>query len=147
MPELLLEVSDLTVDYRTEAVDIRAVDDVTLTVTAGEFLAVIGESGCGKSTLIFAIAQLLSSPAEIIAGKVTFRGTDLVRLSQGELRHVRWRDYSVVMQSAMNALNPMKSIAAQFTDTLAAHTKMSREAIHQRSAEVLQLVGIDAVHL
>jgi peptide/nickel transport system ATP-binding protein len=78
---------------------------------------------------------------------VTFRGTDLVRLSQGELRHVRWRDYSVVMQSAMNALNPMKSIAAQFTDTLAAHTKMSREAIHQRSAEVLQLVGIDAVHL
>jgi peptide/nickel transport system ATP-binding protein len=71
----------------------------------------------------------------------------LVQLSQGELRHVRWRDYSVVMQSAMNALNPMKSIGAQFKDTLMAHTRMSPEAIRQRSAEVLRLVGIDAVHL
>ena len=78
-----------------------------------------GESGCGKSTLLFAIAQLLSPPAEVTSGRVVFRGQDLVRLTDNALRLVRWRDYSVVMQSAMNALNPMKSIGAQFKDTCA----------------------------
>ena len=92
---------------------------------AGEFLGIVGESGCGKSTLLFAIAQLLSPPGEIIGGEVVFRGQDMVRLSENELRHMRWRDYSVVMQSAMNALNPMKSIGAQFKDTLRAHERIS----------------------
>ena len=147
MPEPLLEVSNLTVDYLTGETDVRAVRDVSLTIHAGEFLAIVGESGCGKSTLLFAVAQLLSPPAELVAGKVIFKGKDMVSLSKGELRHVRWRDYSLVMQSAMNALNPMKSIGAQFKDTLTAHAKMSPEAIRQRSAEVLSLVGIDAVHL
>jgi peptide/nickel transport system ATP-binding protein len=123
------------------------VDHVDLTLGAGEFLAIVGESGCGKSTLLFAIAQLLSSPAEITGGSVVFKGRDMVRLSENELRHVRWRDYSVVMQSAMNALNPMKSIEAQFGDTMAAHSRMTAGAIHERSCEVLQLVGIDPVHL
>jgi peptide/nickel transport system ATP-binding protein len=76
-----------------------------------------------------------------------FRGRDMVRLRRGELRHTRWRDYSVVMQSAMNALNPMKSIGAQFKDTLQAHGNPSAEEIRQRSTEVLGLVGIDAAHL
>jgi len=115
-------------------------------VAPGEFLGVVGESGCGKSTLLFGVAQLLSPPGEVVAGEVIFRGRDMVRLSQGELRHMRWRDYSVVMQSAMNALNPMKSIGAQFTDTLKEHGR-SNEEIRQRSAEVMTLVGIDPAHL
>jgi peptide/nickel transport system ATP-binding protein len=143
----LLEVRDLCVDYVTADGDVRAVDHVDLTLNAGEFLALVGESGCGKSTLLFAIAQLLSPPAEISGGSVVFRGTDMIRLSEGELRHLRWRDYSVVMQSAMNALNPMKSIESQFKDAMAAHVTMSNEAMHDRSAEVLRLVGVDAVHL
>ena len=76
-----------------------------------------------------------------------FRGQDMVRLGQEELRHMRWRDYSVVMQSAMNALNPMKSIGAQFKDTLQAHGTSSSEEVRQRSVEVMNLVGIDAAHL
>jgi peptide/nickel transport system ATP-binding protein len=147
VPELLLEVDDLSVSYLTETADIRAVDGVSLSLRAGEFLGIVGESGCGKSTLLFAIAQLLSPPAEIVAGHIRFKGQDLVALSETELRHVRWRDYSVVMQSAMNALNPMKSIAAQFSDTIRAHTRTSSDAIRTRSAEVLHLVGIDAAHL
>ena len=147
MPEPLLEVENLSVSYVTDAAEIGAVDRVTLTLNAGEFLGVVGESGCGKSTLLFAIAQLLSPPAEITSGRVVFRGQDLVRLSDSELRHVRWRDYSVVMQSAMNALNPMKSIGAQFKDTMRAHDRVSSDAIRTRSAEVLRLVGIDAAHL
>jgi len=147
VPSPLLEVRDLSVDYITDAGDVRAVDRVDLDVDAGEFLAIVGESGCGKSTLLFAIAQLLSPPAEISGGSITFKGQDMVRLASDELRLMRWRDYSVVMQSAMNALNPMKSIEAQFKDTMRAHVSTSPDGIRDRSAEVLRLVGIDAVHL
>jgi peptide/nickel transport system ATP-binding protein len=147
VPEPLLEVEDLSVSYLTDNADIGAVERVSLTVHAGEFLGIVGESGCGKSTLLFAIAQLLSPPAEITSGRVLFRGQDLVQLTDNALRLVRWRDYSVVMQSAMNALNPMKSIGAQFKDTIRAHEHMSADGIRTRSAEVLHLVGIDAAHL
>jgi peptide/nickel transport system ATP-binding protein len=145
--ELLLEVTDLSVDYLAETADVRAVDQVSFNLQAGEFLAIVGESGCGKSTLLFAVAQLLSPPGEVVDGSVTFHGTDMVRLARDELRHMRWRDYSVVMQSAMNALNPMKSIGAQFKDTLESHGTSSAEEIRQRSEEVMEMVGIDAVHL
>jgi peptide/nickel transport system ATP-binding protein len=147
VPEPLLEVDGLTVDYLTDAADVRAVDHVSFAVERGEFVGIVGESGCGKSTLLFAVAQLLSPPGEVVEGRIIFRGSDMVRLSRGELRHMRWRDYSVVMQSAMNALNPMKSIGAQFKDTLEAHGNTSREEIEQRSAEALNLVGIDAAHV
>jgi peptide/nickel transport system ATP-binding protein len=147
VPEPLLDVDNLSVSYRTDAADIGAVDRVSLKLYPGEFLGIVGESGCGKSTLLFAIAQLLTPPAEVTSGRVVFKGQDLVQLTDSELRHVRWRDYSVVMQSAMNALNPMKSIAAQFKDTMRAHERMSGDAIRTRSAEVLHLVGIDAAHL
>jgi peptide/nickel transport system ATP-binding protein len=145
--EPLLEVDGLTIDYLTEAGEVRAVDSVSFSLQAGEFLGVVGESGCGKSTLLFGVAQLIAPPGEVVGGEVTFRGRDMVRLSPGELRHMRWRDYSVVMQSAMNALNPMKNIAAQFKDTLQAHGDPSREEIRDRSVEVMDLVGIDATHL
>ena len=147
MAEPLLEVDDLTVDYLTDTGDVRAVDRVSFTLEPGEFLGIVGESGSGKSTLLFGVAQLLSPPGQVTAGKVVFRGHDMVRLSPGELRAMRWRDYSVVMQSAMNALNPMKTIAAQFKDTLEAHDRVSANQVRERSAEVLSLVGIDAAHL
>jgi peptide/nickel transport system ATP-binding protein len=145
--EPLLEVTDLSVDYLTEAADVRAVDRVSFTVEAGQFVGIVGESGCGKSTLLFGVAQLLSPPGEVVGGQAIFRGRDMVRLGPDELRHMRWRDYSVVMQSAMNALNPMKSIGAQFRDTLLAHGTPSNDEIRKRSGEVMNLVGIDAAHL
>jgi peptide/nickel transport system ATP-binding protein len=123
------------------------VSDVSLSVAPGEFLGVVGESGCGKSTLLFAIAQLLSPPAAITAGSVRFKGHDMVTLSQGQLRALRWRDFSVVMQSAMNALNPVLNVQAQLTDVMRAHGMSDRTAIRRRSTEVLELVGIDPVHL
>jgi peptide/nickel transport system ATP-binding protein len=145
--EPLLEVTDLSVDYLTDAATVRAVNGVSLAVGPGEFLAIVGESGCGKSTLLFGVAGLLSPPGEVAGGKVTFRGRDMVRIGRDELRQIRWREFSVVMQSAMNALNPMKSIGAQFKDALEAHGNPSSAEIRSRSEEVLQLVGIDAVHL
>jgi peptide/nickel transport system ATP-binding protein len=145
--EPLLDVDELTIDYLTETGDVRAVTGVSFTLEPGEFLGIVGESGCGKSTLLFGVAQLLSPPAEVVGGRVVFRGRDMVRLGREELRHMRWRDYSVVMQSAMNALNPMKSIGAQFKDTLKAHGTSTNQDIHRRSTEVMNLVGIDPTHL
>src|ERR1700728_3644104 len=150
--EFMLEVSGLTVDYIATSNTggknpVRAVDDVSFDVGPGEFVGIVGESGCGKSTLLFAVAQLLSPPAAITAGSVTFRGQDLVAMTDRRLRGIRWKNLSVVMQSAMNALNPVMSVGAQFADALRAHGMSSRKAIAARSAEVLRLVGIDAVHL
>jgi peptide/nickel transport system ATP-binding protein len=145
--EPLLDVRDLSVDYLTENGDVHVLDRVSFSVAEREFVGIVGESGCGKSTLLFAVAQLLSPPGEVVGGEVIFGGSDIVQLRGGELRHMRWRDYSMVMQSAMNALNPMKTIGAQFKDTLEAHGSHSREEIGTRSREVLELVGIDAVHL
>jgi len=143
----VLEVSGLTVEYATQNGTVRAVDDVSFTVGRGEFLGIVGESGCGKSTLLFGIAQLLSPPARITAGSVTFAGKNLVAMTDKQLAAIRWRNLSVVMQSAMNALNPVKSVGAQFADALRAHGVSSRKPIVARSAEVLRMVGIDPVHL
>ena len=124
-----------------------AVDAVDLDLDSGEFLAVVGESGCGKSTLMYAMAQLLNPPAHITAGTVVFKGNEMAQMSDQKLRHVRWREFSVVMQSAMNALNPVMTVGEQMKDACKAHSPMSRDAVAQRSAEVLRLVSIDPVHL
>ena len=143
----ILEVRDLTVEYATAHGAARAVDQVSLDLTAGEFLGIVGESGCGKSTLLFAIAQLLTPPAAITGGSVTFKGRNLVGLTDQQLATTRWQDLSVVMQSAMNAFNPTKTIGAQFRDAIGAHEKWSKDRVRERSAEVLRLVGIDPVHV
>ena len=143
----VLEVSGLSVEYGTDRGPVTAVDQVSLEVAPGEFLAIVGESGCGKSTLLFAAAQLLAPPAALAGGSVTFRGQSMVGLTDSQLAAVRWKDLSVVMQSAMNALNPVRSIGAQFADAMRAHGTGDRRQIAQRSAEVLAMVGIDSAHL
>ena len=148
-PDNILEVRNLSVAYASDAGPVVAVDDVSFELERGEFLGIVGESACGKSTLLYAIARLLGAPlaGEITAGQVMFKGRDMVTLAEKELRHIRWRDYSIVMQSAMNALNPVLTVAAQMRDACEAHSIMSKREIEERSKEVLRLVSIDPVHL
>jgi peptide/nickel transport system ATP-binding protein len=143
----ILQVRDLRVEYETPRGPAQAVSGVSFDLAEGEFLAIVGESGCGKSTLLFAIAQLLTYPARTVGGSVLFDGVDLTSLSPEELRLHRWRDISVVMQSAMNALNPTLTIGAQLADACRAHTDWDDRRVGERSAEVLSMVSIDAVHL
>jgi peptide/nickel transport system ATP-binding protein len=143
----LLQVRGLTVEYAMDRGQVRAVDDVSFDLGAGEFIGIVGESGCGKSTLLFGIAQLLNPPGGITGGSVVFKGRSMVGLSDKQLAVVRWKKLSVVMQSAMNALNPVIPIGAQFKDAMKAHGITSAEEIAQRSVEVLRMVGIDPVHL
>src|SRR5262249_58386349 len=115
----LLEVRDLSVAYASDAGSVVAVDHVSFDVARGEFLGIVGESGCGKSTLLYAIARLLYPPlgGSIIGGEIIFHGRDMVRLTEDQLRHIRWCDFSAVLQSTMNALNPVLTIPDQLEST------------------------------
>lgn len=140
----LLEVKNLTVRYEPKLNPaLTAVDDVSFTVSEGEFVGLIGESGSGKSTLGTALLRLLRAPARLAGGEIVFAGQDLAGLDEDELRALRWRDLSTVFQSSMNALNPVKRIQATFDDVMRAHTDWSTDRIRARSVEVMEMVQID----
>jgi peptide/nickel transport system ATP-binding protein len=137
--ETLVELRNLSVAYG----DVRAVDGIDLTVGTSEILGLAGESGCGKSTVANAVMQILRPPARIVDGAVLFRGEDLTRLNAEQLRRFRWRNVSMVFQSAMNALNPVMRIGDQFADMMRAHERISKKESLARAGELLSVVGID----
>lgn len=139
----LVQVENLVVEYATRSRTIRAVDGVSLAIGTGEIVGLAGESGCGKSTLANAVMQLVRPPARIAGGRILFRGEDLVGKSREELRRFRWRNVSMVFQSAMNALNPVMRVGDQFVDMMRAHEHISRHDSIVRAGELLELVGID----
>jgi peptide/nickel transport system ATP-binding protein len=137
--ETVIELRGLTVAYG----DVVAVDGIDLTIGAGEILGLAGESGCGKTTVANALMQILRPPARIAGGSILFRGDDLTARSAEELRRYRWRNVSMVFQSAMNALNPVMRVGDQFVDMMRAHERISKRASLERAGELLDLVGID----
>ncbi|MGO9503328.1 MAG: ABC transporter ATP-binding protein [Streptosporangiaceae bacterium] len=151
--EPLLEVSGLCVDYGAGADAVHAVLEADLILHSGEVLGLAGESGSGKSTLAYAITRLLRAPGIITGGSVRYhprpgQTVDMLAIGEHELRALRWSAIAVVMQSAMNALNPVLSIGAQLTDVLRAHMPdMSKAERRARAAELLTMVGINADRL
>jgi peptide/nickel transport system ATP-binding protein len=143
----LLSIRGLCVDYVTDAGPVRAVDRVSLDVAPGEIVGLAGESGCGKSTLAQALLRVLAPPAVITGGEVRFEGRDLLALSEAELREVRWRRISIVLQSALDALSPVLTVGEQLADTLRAHGPVPAARARARAAELLRLVGIDVARL
>jgi peptide/nickel transport system ATP-binding protein len=141
--ETIVELQDLCVDYG----DVRAVDGIDLVIRAGETVGLAGESGCGKSTTGNALMQILRPPAHISRGRVLFRGEDVTGKSAEELRKFRWRNVSMVFQSAMNALNPVMRVGDQFVDMMRAHERIDRRRALAQAGELLELVGIDRARL
>jgi peptide/nickel transport system ATP-binding protein len=139
-PEKLIDVRGLAIEYGT----VRAVDGIDLSIAAGEILGLAGESGCGKSTVANALMQILRPPARIAAGSISFRGEDLTKLNREQLRKFRWRNVSIVFQSAMNALNPVMRVGDQFVDMMRAHERISKRGALRRAGELFDVVGIDA---
>jgi oligopeptide/dipeptide ABC transporter ATP-binding protein len=147
----ILEISDLSVAYRTPAGDVRAVEQVSLTLNAGEVVGLCGESGSGKSTLAYGATRLLRPPALITGGSVRYHGrrithggapADILTLSRRELHALRWREIAIVFQSAMNALNPVLRVRNQLLDAVQAHLRLPGDEARDKVAGLLDLVGI-----
>jgi peptide/nickel transport system ATP-binding protein len=149
----VLDIRGLCVDYGRGGQAVHAVIDADLTLHRGEVLGLAGESGSGKSSLAYGATRLLRQPGIITGGSVLFRpgaaaAIDILDASPATLRALRWRDVALVFQSAMNSLNPVLTVQAQLTDTLAAHLPdSSKYERRQRAAELLELVGINADRL
>lgn len=139
----LLDVKDLSVDYGKRS-PVHAVRQVSFALEDNEFVGLVGESGCGKSTLGFAVARLERPPARLVGGTIRLDGRDWHAAREDDLRSVRWTTLSIVMQSGMNALNPVMSIHAQFKDVMVQHGNWTASEIEKRAQEVLEMVNIPA---
>jgi len=139
----LLEVKNLKTHFVTRSGVVRAVDDVSWDVSESETVALVGESGCGKSVSALSIMRLVAGPAgRIVGGQILFKGRDLLRLSEEEMRHVRGREIGVIFQEPMTSLNPVLTIGRQLTEGLEIHLGLTPTEARRRSAELLGVVGI-----
>jgi oligopeptide/dipeptide ABC transporter ATP-binding protein len=157
--EPVIEIRGLNVDYGYGDDALHAVMDCDLVLRRGQVIGLAGESGSGKSTLAMAAIRLLRAPAVITSGEVLFHSrpasgdgptqlVDVLHADPEELREVRWSEISVVLQSALNALNPVISIGAQYDDLLRAHRPhLTAAQRHERSVELLEMVGINPSRL
>src|SRR5215831_1002303 len=126
----LLELQNLSTHYVSAqgARIVRAVDEVSLSIRAGETLGIVGESGSGKSTLALSIMRLLPPAARIASGKMLFEGDDLLKKSASEMRRVRGRRIAMILQDPMASLNPLFTIGDQIAEGMRAHQGIRRSA-------------------
>jgi peptide/nickel transport system ATP-binding protein len=142
MSDITLEVRNLSTHFDTRAGTVRAVDGVSFTVPRGKVLGLVGESGSGKSVTGFSILGLVDPPGRIAGGEILFKGTDLTKLSEPELRDLRGNRIAMIFQDPMMTLNPVLRIDTQMMETVFAHTKASRREAWERSRDALGMVGI-----
>ena len=144
MPEPLLSIRDLVVEFGTEDGVVHAVDGISYDVYPGETLGVVGESGSGKSVSVMSILGLIPQPPGRIArGEALFKGRDLLKLRMRQLRQIRGGDVAMIFQDPMTSLNPVLSIGAQLTEAIRAHQPGVKEkAAKARVVELLRLVGV-----
>ena len=140
---LLLQIKDLHTEFRTSAGVVHAVDGISYTVERGETVAIVGESGSGKSVGALSILRLIPDPpGRITRGEILFAGSDLMQLSDAQMREVRGGDIGMIFQEPMTSLNPVLTIGRQITETLEQHRRADPAAAHKRAIELLGLVGI-----
>ena len=138
----LLEIKDLCISYYTRAGEIPAVVDFSLTMHAGESVGLVGESGCGKSTVAMAIMQYMGSNGGIKSGSITFKGRDLTKLSDEELRKIRGSAISMIYQEPMAALNPSLTLGNQLMEVPIVHDGVSQDEARKRAIKVLEDVRL-----
>ncbi len=141
--EVLLDVEDMSVGYRTKRGLMRAVDGVSFRVKKGLSLGLVGESGCGKTTVGMALMGLLPTNGEVTGGRVIFKGEDLFSKTEEEMRRVRWKEIAMIFQAAMNALNPVHRIEKQITEAILTHSPdLSEEQALSQVEGLFQMVNL-----
>ena len=141
---VVLNVDNLRIHYETPQGDVIAVSDISFQLYEGETLGLVGESGCGKSTTAYGILQLVQPPGYIVHGSIEVDGTDVLNLSEEELRNFRWTGLALIPQGAMNSLNPTMRVKDQLIDVIEAHEGKQRDkaAMRERIFELFQNVGL-----
>jgi dipeptide transport system ATP-binding protein len=144
MAKPLLEIENLSVEFKTNAGQFRAVDRVSLTVDTGEVLAIVGESGSGKSVSMLAVMGLLPWTATVAADRMEFEGRNLLTMSDAERRQIIGKDIAMIFQEPMSSLNPCFTVGFQLNEALKTHLDMGKAERRARAVELLKEVGIPA---
>jgi len=139
----VLEVKDLRTYFYTEDGEVRAVDGLRYDVKKGESVGLVGESACGKSVSALSIMRLIPYPPGIIVGgEVIFKGQDLLKISEAEMRHIRGNRIAMIFQEPMTSLNPVLTISRQLSEALELHRGLDKKAAAEEAVKLLQLVGL-----
>jgi peptide/nickel transport system ATP-binding protein len=143
MNDRLLDIQNLSIEYRTRKGTIAAVNNVNLELNAGETLGLVGETGAGKTTTALGILNLVPDPpGKIVAGSIVFNGRNLLELTPSDMRQVRGKDISMIFQDPMTALNPIMTIGAQVMEVVKLHNPGSHAEVEGKALKILELVGI-----
>jgi oligopeptide transport system ATP-binding protein len=142
----LLSVEDLRVEFWTQRGTIHAVNGITFDIRPGETLGIVGESGCGKSVTALALLGILPRAGRVSTGSAIFGGRDLIQLSDSDMRDIRGRQIAMIFQDPMTSLNPVLTIGRQLREALETHFDMKKKEAEQRSAELLDRVGIPSAN-
>ncbi|HKG27116.1 MAG TPA: ABC transporter ATP-binding protein [Thermomicrobiales bacterium] len=138
----LLDVEDLEVHYNTRRGVMKAVDGISFAVRPGRHLGLIGESGCGKTTTGRALLRVLPRNGRIAGGEIRFKGRDLARIKEEEMRRLRWREISMVPQASMDSLDPVYRVGTQLREVLVNRGGLGHGEARERAAELFALVGL-----
>ncbi|MDA8822940.1 ABC transporter ATP-binding protein [Opitutales bacterium] len=141
----LLEVNELSVSFATDEGEVHALDAVNFEVKHGQTLGLVGESGCGKSVTALSVMRLLPRPiGKITGGRIHFGGMDLLKLTPDEMRQIRGNEIGMIFQEPMNALNPVRTIGDQISESFLLHQNITPKEAWEKSIDMLEDVGIPA---
>lgn len=141
----LIEVNNLTVEFKTEKGIARAVDNVSFTLTKGETLGIVGESGCGKSVTAMSLLQLIPvPPGRYVNGSIQMEGKDLLNLKEKTMRKIRGNQISMIFQEPMTALNPVYTIGNLMTEVIRHHKDLSQKKARLEAIRMLETVEIES---
>ncbi len=140
----ILEIKDLTIHYVTDDEVVKAVNDISITLEEGESLGLVGETGAGKTTTAMGILGLVPNPpGKIIGGEVIYKGKNLLKLSEAEMRKIRGHEISMIFQDPMTALNPVLTVGDQIMEVIRLHQKVSKAEAMKRAMDMMEMVGIE----